>query len=102
MCNRKGSRDVAYPDLSPVHQHTDHVEPVLLEWMAMAIDPDLGGLRQLLLLPPIHRGNRPAEVTPSARFYLDERHHAILFDNKVDVPMAVPKASVDHLPTASP
>lgn len=86
------------PNLLAVDQHSDHVEPVLIQRLTVAIDPDVGRLGQLLLLPPVNRGDRPTEVSPSSRLDLNECYRPVLLDDQVDVSTPVPKSTAHYPP----
>lgn len=93
---------MADPNLLAVDQHPNDVEAVLIRRSAVTIDPDVGGLGQLFLFPPVNSGHRPAEVRSFPSFDLDERHCPILLDHEVDISTPVPKASVYYPPTVPP
>src|SRR4051794_6751007 len=79
-CDRERVGDMSDPDLGPVDEHPDDVEPILIVRLTMSVDPDLRRLGQLLLLAPVDCGHRTAEIRPFPRFDLDKRHHSALFD----------------------
>ena len=90
------------PDPVPGHEHPHHVEPVVLRRLAMAIDPHESRPRQLPLLPPIHRLDRPAEIIAFTGLYLDEGHYPIPADDEVDVASAIPEPPLHHDPPITP
>lgn len=81
------------------HQHPDDIEPIRVLGPSVAVDPDLGGFRQLLLLPPVDCFHRVTEPVSSSRLHLDERNRPLAFDDEVDVAMAGAKAPLKHSPT---
>lgn len=80
------------------YQNADDVEPVDLEGLAVTVDPDVGGLRQLLLLAPGDRGYRSAERIALTGFDFDESHHPVPLDHQVDVAATVPEPAIDDQP----
>jgi hypothetical protein len=85
-----------------VDEDSNDVKAVLLKGLAMAIDPDLSRLRQLLLFPPIDRGYRTAEIVAFPRLDLDEGDRPLPLDNEVDISATIPKAPIDDLPPLPP
>ena len=87
-----------------LEQHADHVEPVHLGRSAVPVDPDPGGLGQLLLLPPVDRLDRLPESRASTRLHLDESDRAVSLHHQVDVSVSGPEPTLQDAPsrTAQP
>ena len=92
------------PNADPIarHQHPDDIEPIRVLGTSVAVDPNLGGLRQLLLLPPVDCFHRLTEPISSARLHLDEHDRPLALDHEVDIAMTGAKASLKHPPTRPP
>lgn len=93
---------MAYSNLIAIHQDPDDIEPILVERLAVAVNPDRGRLRQLPLLSPVNGCDRTTEVSPFPGFDLDERHRTLSFDHQVDVAVAIPEPPIHNAPTPPP
>lgn len=102
MCDFERIFDVPDPDPITRHQDPDDIEAVRIVGPSVTIDPNLGGLRQLLLFPPVNRLYRLTEPIPFPRLHLDERDRSLALDHEVDVAMAGPKTPLKHSPTRAP
>ena len=64
----------------------------------MPVDPDRGRTHQLLLLSPVNRLHRIAELVSPPRLDLDERDQPVSLRHQVDVPMTAPEPPLQHTP----
>jgi len=92
------------PDANAIsgHEDPDDVEAIALVGPAVAVDPNLGGLGQLLLLPPVNRLYRLTEPVATSRLHLDERNRALAFHDEIDVAMPRSKPPLDDPPPRPP
>ena len=84
------------------HQDTDDIEPIAVLWPAMPVDPDVGGLRQLLLFPPVDSLHRVSEPRAPSSLHLDEHDSSLSFDDEIDIPTARTKPALQNAPTGAP
>jgi hypothetical protein len=94
----EGVFHVTDPHSLACHQDTDDIEPVALFWATMPVDPDVGGLRQLLLLPPVDSFYRLSEPCASPSLHLDEHDRALSFDDEIDIPVPRTESTLQNAP----
>ena len=99
--NLEGVFYVTDPHSLACHQYTDDIEPVALFWPTMPVDPDVGGLRQLLLLPPVDSLHRLSEPRAPPSLHLDEHDRPFSFDDEIDIPVPRTKSTLQNAPTGA-
>jgi hypothetical protein len=85
-------------DAPAADQDPDHIEPVLAAELAMTVDPDRRGVRQVPALPLPDRTDWAPKPDPPASLDLDECHRPRPADDQVDVAMSDAKPASQHLP----
>ena len=102
MCETESVLDVAYANRGAVHQHADHVEPVIIRLPSVPVDPYHRGTLQLLAFAVVDRLHRSSEVRPFSGLDLDECDRAIPLHDQIDVAASAPEAALDYAPAPPP
>lgn len=86
------------PDSMTDNEHPDDVEAVLQRWCSKTTHPHPRRPPQLTSLSSVHRLDRGAELLPTPRLHLHERHLAATSHDEIDVAMADAEPVGEQLP----
>lgn len=99
--DRERVGDMAYPNVGPRDQNSNHIKAIRHVWGPETVDPDVGGLGQFAPFPGVDSFDRPAEFGAATGLDLHERDLVPAPHDQIEVTVATPEPVRDQLPSVA-